>query len=265
MSCEPIRLALSAMLDGEPADVDPVDIELHLESCAACRVWREAAHEVTRRARLAPATDPRPGRDALDRILASAPRTRVNRDATLRGALVVVALAQLIITLPLLLLGTHDLQRDMGASDMAVCVAFLVVAWRPGRAVAISPVVGTAACLLLIAALTDLAQGDARLIGEAPHVVALIGWLLVREVAVSTPPTIEVTDRPLSRRLRRAVQHRAQNADGITALRGSLPRRNSVIQQPVVRYDGPATADHALEREPAPAEEHGSAQRRASA
>ena len=164
----------------------------------------------------------------------------------LRGALVVVALAQLIITLPLLLLGTHDLQRDMGASNMAMCVAFLAVAWRPGRAVAISPVVGTAAGLLIIAVLIDLAGGEASLVSEAPHVAAVIGWLLVREVAITTPPTIEAPDRPLIRLLRRAFGAPGRSAH-VLATHEPVSRHKSATAQPTLE----STHSPADEYEPA--------------
>jgi hypothetical protein len=140
----------------------------------------------------------------------------------------------------------------MGASDMAMCVAFLAVAWRPGRAVAISPVVGTAAGLLIIAALIDLAGGEASLVGESPHLVALIGWLLVREVAITTPPTIEAPDRPLIRLLRRVFSPQAGRAH-VFATHEPVLRHRSATTQPA------AGATHS------PAEEYEPAQRRISA
>jgi hypothetical protein len=232
-------MALSAFLDGEPTGVDAIEIERHLLDCEPCRDWREAAHDVTRRTRLAPATNLQPSQDSLDRILASAPRRRVRTSEMLRGSLVVVAVAQLAIALPLLLLGKHDLQRDIGASDMALFVAFLAVAWRPNRAVAISPVVGTAAGLLILAAAIDLAGGDASVVGEAPHVVAFLGWLLVREVARVTPPTIETPSRSLVRSLRQATPRGDQRAHSVFATHepvcGSQP--DAAHPEPTVTVD----------------------------
>jgi predicted anti-sigma-YlaC factor YlaD len=252
MDCKTTRVAVSAVLDGEPAGVETTEIELHLDDCPACRAWREAAHDVTRRARLAPAANRQPAPEALERILASAPRSRVRSSEALRGGLVAVAVAQLVITLPLLLLGKHDLQRDMGASDMALFVAFLAVAWRPGRAVAISPVVGTAAGLLILAAVIDLAGGEASLIGEAPHAVAFVGWLLVRQVAHSTPPTIETPKQPLIRSLLHAISKDDQSARVVLATHEPVSPDQTAAER-----DAPQHERALAERDPA--------QRRASA
>jgi hypothetical protein len=252
MDCKTTRVAVSAVLDGEPAGAETTEIELHLDDCPACRAWREAAHDVTRRARLAPAANRQPAREALERILASAPSPQVRTREALRGGLVAVALAQLVVTLPLLLLGKHDLQRDMGASDMALFVAFLAVAWRPGRAVAISPVVGTAAALLILSAVIDFAGGEASLIGEAPHVVAFVGWLLVRQVAHSMPPTIETPEQPLIRSLLRMLPKVDRRAPVASASR-----------EPVLEHEA-AAQRHRAQSERALAERD-SAQRRASA
>jgi hypothetical protein len=124
----------------------------------------------------------------------SAGRHRLPREVTLtRAALVVVALAQLAwVTLPALVLGSdHDapihVSHEMGSFDLALAVGFLVAAWRPARAQGMRALVGAAALLLVMTAIIDLAAGRTTLSDEAPHLLAVAGWLLVRHLASLTP------------------------------------------------------------------------------
>jgi Putative zinc-finger len=104
MECETAREAISAVLDGEQAGVLIEDLQEHLLGCAACRRWREAAHEVTRRARTAAAVSSR----------------------------------------------------------------------HTGEVVAAG----------LTSGLTSVGE-------EAPHLLAIVGWLLVRYLAAACPPTLD--------------------------------------------------------------------------
>jgi predicted anti-sigma-YlaC factor YlaD len=200
MDCAAAREALSALLDDERLGVEREVLDAHLASCPRCRSWREDAHEVTRRFRLAPArTVASPG----DELLASGARARAGgmpRRITLtRAALVAVALAQLVwVTVPALVLGSdHDapihVSHEMGSFDMAFAVGFLVAAVRPARAQGMRALVGAAALLLILTALIDLAAGRTGVSDEAPHLLALVGWLLLRELATLMPAG---TDHP---------------------------------------------------------------------
>jgi predicted anti-sigma-YlaC factor YlaD len=213
MDCETTRLALSAALDGEAPGVDLTELDGHLENCADCRAWREAAHELRRRARIGPVTAlVAPSAEVLEHIRAEAARPRSRHVERLRLALLMIAVAQIGIALVLLLFGSYDLERDMGASSLALAVGFAIVALRPGRAFAISPVVGTAAGLLVLTALIELATGKTHLVNETPHAIAFVGWLLVHRIGRLTPPTIENRERSLVASLRRWLGRAAGQA-----------------------------------------------------
>jgi predicted anti-sigma-YlaC factor YlaD len=198
MDCATAREAISAILDGEDPGSDLDEVEAHLAQCAACRAWREAAHDVTRRARLQSA---RPGASRAAEVFAAVPaRTRTTRRPGLAGlaraSLAGIAAAQLALAIPCLLLG-HDhsapehIAREMGSFDAALAAGFLVAAWRPRRALGIRALVSVAAMLLLVTAVADLAAGRTSLDDEAPHLLAVAGWLLVCYLAAVPPPTAE--------------------------------------------------------------------------
>ncbi len=52
MDCDRAREAISAGIDGEDSGLPDGALEAHLAGCTACRSWRQAAHAVTRRARI---------------------------------------------------------------------------------------------------------------------------------------------------------------------------------------------------------------------
>jgi predicted anti-sigma-YlaC factor YlaD len=243
MNCETARYALSAMLDGEPATADPVDVEAHIEGCANCQAWRETVHELTRRARLVPASESIiPSREVLEHLRrTAAPRARHDVDA-LRIALVVVALLQLGLTLPLLLFGRNDLVRDFGGSDMALFVGFLIAALRPTRASVISPVVGTAAGLLVVMALIDLIGDRTTLLAESPHAVAFAGWLLVMRIGRLAPPSLDHPDRSLIRSVRLWMGGAAHTGFSTFATQSPPPAAHLGAEAPVAREAAVAEA-----------------------
>lgn len=68
MTCDQAREGLSALLDGEDPGVAPDLLDQHLQGCADCRAWREAAVHVTRRARLQQTRVPDLSGEVLDRL-----------------------------------------------------------------------------------------------------------------------------------------------------------------------------------------------------
>lgn len=208
MDCATAREAISALLDSEDPGTDRGDVEAHLVECAGCRDWRDAAHEVTRRARLQLAG---PVPDRAGEVLAAVRgRTRVPRRGLVllaRVTLTGVAAAQLAMAVPCLLFG-HDhsapehVAHELGAFAAALAVGFAVAAWRPGRALGLRALVGVAALLLVATAGIDLASGRTSISDEAPHLLAVAGWLLVRYLAAVTPPTAEDPRPALARMLR---------------------------------------------------------------
>jgi predicted anti-sigma-YlaC factor YlaD len=192
------REAISALLDGEVPGASVADVDRHLESCQTCRSWREAAHEVTRRARIDPVL-PRVRRtdEALAAARSAGRLPRQPSTATLaRLCLVAIAAAQIAVTVPILVFGQDHsapghIAHEMGSFDAALAVGFLIAAWRPGRALGMRSLIGAAAVLLTLTGLIDLARGATDLNDEAPHLLALAGWLLVRHLVAVSAPTVE--------------------------------------------------------------------------
>lgn len=200
MNCESACEAISGLLDGEPTGLERSSLDEHLAGCAACRRWREEAHEVTRRVRLASALPmPVPDPSLIAAAKSVDHRRRWWRSLVFaRSALVMVAVGQLLITLPPLLFGSdHDapihVAHEMGAFDMALAVGFLVAAWQPARAYGMRTLVGCAALLLVATAVIDLLAGRTSLSDEVPHLLAVVGWLFLWRISALAPPA---TDQP---------------------------------------------------------------------
>ena len=124
-------------------------LEAHLAGCAACRDWQQRAHVMTRRARLG---GPFLDRDLTGQVLAAIPPAPARRRLRLavRAALLAVALGQLAITVPLLILGhDHDAgthaAHELGSFDLALAIAFAVGAIRPALSAGLAWPCGIAA------------------------------------------------------------------------------------------------------------------------
>ena len=111
---------------------------------------------------------------------------------TLRWILAVLALVQIGVAVPALLLGSDaDLPvhaaRHLGSFDIAVAVGFLFAAWRPARIPGLLPVVAALVACLVASSLLDVAAGNTGALGEAHHATEFAGlavlWLLGRGVA----------------------------------------------------------------------------------
>lgn len=200
MDCDSIRTAISASLDGEDPGLAANVIEGHLAGCAGCRDWQQRAHVLTRRFRL--------GGHALDHDLAPAVvamfPVRDTGQRARRTGLAVIAVAQLAITVPLLVLGhDHDAgvhaAHELGSFDLALAVAFAVGAIRPALSAGLAWPCGIAALGLLGTALTDVIAGQAFGADEAQHLVALAGaallWWQARRIT-APPAGQEATARP---------------------------------------------------------------------
>lgn len=183
MECDRAREAISARIDGEDPGVPQDAVEAHLAGCAACRQWQQRAHELTRRARLGgPVMD----HDLTAAVLAAVPPHRAprRRGLTQRAGLVTVALAQLAITVPLLILGhDHDAgahaAHELGSFDLALAIAFLVGAVRPALSAGLAWPCGIAAAGLIGTAIIDMIGGQTIGADEAQHLIAAAGALLL--------------------------------------------------------------------------------------
>src|SRR5688572_14092508 len=126
MRCEAIREALSAQLDGETSELSDHAVHAHLGTCAACTAWADELAVLHRMVRVREA-EPVP--DLTAAILGTAPRPAAPRRGAgaqpislPRWALFVVALTQLVLAGPAVLLGegsgaTVHVARELGAFD----------------------------------------------------------------------------------------------------------------------------------------------------
>lgn len=187
MRCDRFREAVSARIDGEDPGLPDDALDAHLQGCADCRAWQERAHAMTRRARLGGLFL---DHDLTSQVLAAVPdagRGRGNgrrRRLGQRAGLAAVAVAQLAITVPLLLLGhDHDAgphaAHELGAFDLSLAIAFAVGAIRPALAAGLAWPCAIAASGLAGTALIDWAGGQTPGADEAQHLVAVAGALLL--------------------------------------------------------------------------------------
>ena len=135
--------------------------------------------------------------DLTAAILAAAPGAPTRRAvartepvSVARWALFVVALSQLVLAAPALILGegsgaTVHAARELGAFDVALAVGLLLAAWQPARAWGLFPVVAALALVLGGTAVLDVVRGTATSLGEVHHLLDLAGvavlWLVAHE------------------------------------------------------------------------------------
>ncbi|HEY7147657.1 MAG TPA: zf-HC2 domain-containing protein [Streptosporangiaceae bacterium] len=192
MDCDHVREAISASLDGAASCMPVGAVEAHLAGCAGCRAWREAAHALTRHARLGGHVL---GHDLTEAVLAAAdawpsPPGRGWRLGTWvvprarRAALAAVALAQFAITVPLLVLGRdpgagEHAAHELGSFALALAIAFAVGAIRPTLSAGLAWPCGIAATGLALTAIADVLGGETFGADEAQHLVAVAGAALL--------------------------------------------------------------------------------------
>jgi len=193
MDCGTAREALSALLDGEVPPCSQDELDAHVTACHWCQEWREAAHLVTRRARLTSAPSMSDGTERiLAAVLADRPVSRGGRRTvrSTRAALVAVALAHGTIIVPALVgraAGDVPLHasRELGSFNLALAVGLLAAAARPAWAKAMLPLVGVAAAFLALFSLVDSANGETTLRVELPHLLTIAGAVLLAVLARS--------------------------------------------------------------------------------
>jgi len=204
VDCEPFRDALSARLDDELDPAGLERLEAHLAICARCRDHEAALDQLHRRVRLR-AAEPVP--DLSRRIVARAHPPQPGRGEWVRWALLAVALTQLVLALPALLLGddagaTIHTARHLGSLAAAVAVGLAYAAWRPVRAFGLLPVAAAVAGCTLITAVIDVANGNARALGESTHLLNLVGLFLLWRLAGSPRPGHQRARRHVAPRVR---------------------------------------------------------------
>jgi predicted anti-sigma-YlaC factor YlaD len=203
MNCDTAREVLSGELDNELADDERRRLEAHLASCAECRAVRRDLAAFGRVIRVRRA-DEVP--DLVEPIMAAVelPRPRAaSRFDWARYALLAVALTQLVLAVPALVLGensgaTVHVARELGSFDVALAAGLLVAAWQPRRAAGLLPFAVALSVATLVASVVDVASGRAATGAEAHHVVDLAGlallWLV--SMAATASPTRSHRVRP---------------------------------------------------------------------
>ena len=206
MQCATCRESLSARLDGHVGpDAEERAVDAHLASCHECRQWRGRAEAVQRQMRLRPA-EPVP--DLTPAIMARAEIPAASSRAprwswTMSGGssaewarytLLVVGVTQLLLALPILLLGetsgaTVHAARHLASWDLALAVGMVVVAWRPGLARGLLPFALTLGAALLVTGVFDMTVGRVPALTESTHMLQLVGVALIWFVARATPRT----------------------------------------------------------------------------
>ncbi|MFF5171440.1 zf-HC2 domain-containing protein [Micromonospora sp. NPDC000089] len=186
MTCDDVRVALSARLDGEDPQAPAEALDAHTDACPDCRSWLARAEQVTRLTRIRSVQVPDLTAQVLaavaaDPVLARrAPAAvRAARRQLLRIAVAVAAVAQLAIALPILLAGlgvatTPHTSREMASFDVALAVGFALAAWRPERARAFLPVALVLAVCLAGTSAIDIANSTTALVHEVGHLAAVV-------------------------------------------------------------------------------------------
>lgn len=210
MDCFRWRDALSAMADGEPAEIDERLVAAHVARCPGCRQYKEMIEASPSMARIGVATEMPDLSKTISKLTAAADRAA--HWSILRVVLAVVAVQVIAFALPALVLGeeqdtpTHA-ARHLGAFGVAYGVALLVVVARPARARSILPVALVLAGAQVLAAIVDLATGRIPLVGEARHIPQIISVFLIWFLAVPSTrrgdaqaepaevPRLEIVDR----------------------------------------------------------------------
>ena len=183
MECDRFREAVSARIDGEDPGLPAAEIEAHLAGCDACRGWQQRAYTLTRRARLGGSFL---DHDLTDQVLAAVPSAPAGRHWRLgrRAGLIALALAQLAVTVPLLIMGhDHDAgahaAHELGSFDLALAIAFAVGAIRPALSAGLAWPCGIAAAGLTGTAIIDVIGGQTFGADEAQHLIAVAGAALL--------------------------------------------------------------------------------------
>jgi predicted anti-sigma-YlaC factor YlaD len=184
MTCDEVRVALSARLDGEDPRLPAAEVDGHAEDCAACRDWLGRVERVNRAVRMGPAaevpdlTAPILAAVAADERKRGAARaaSAQGRRQVLRVAVAILAVAQLAAALPVLFGVGADVHtgREMASFDVALAVGFAIVAFRPERAQALVPVAFVLAACLAATSAVDIVSSHTALVHELGHLAAVV-------------------------------------------------------------------------------------------
>lgn len=190
MDCNAFCDLISARLDGECTDAETTALSAHLTGCGGCRAFAAQLATLHRAVRIRPA-EAVP--DLSGAILARAHPPRLGRFEWVRWALLTVALTELALALPGLVLGedtgaTVHVARHLGSLSIALAVGMAYAAWRPERAYGLLPVGAALAACTLFTSVLDVANGRAGALGESHHMLELVALVLLWRLAGSPWP-----------------------------------------------------------------------------
>jgi predicted anti-sigma-YlaC factor YlaD len=108
-----------------------------------------------------------------------------------RYALFTVAFTQLVMALPMLA-GEHSgialhHMRELGSFSIALAIGLLVVAWQPQRASGLLPMAAVLVAGLTLTAAADIVSGSSSGLGESPHLLEVVGVVLLWRLARTNP------------------------------------------------------------------------------
>ena len=184
MECETARLAISEAID-DNRPVAPA-VESHLEGCASCRRWQDAAHRL-RRASLRSLADNDPEPVGVAGLPERFAAHRWVRFALAWAAVLLIAWN----VVDMFAVGSGSaihLERHQAAFDVALGLAFLFVAWRPDRAYGMVPFAATFTFALSAAAIIDLSNGASTPWRESAHLVEILGLGLLWVLGMAVGP-----------------------------------------------------------------------------
>lgn len=190
VDCDRALELISAGLDGELSDLEAASLDAHLGTCADCDHRYEQMAGLHRLVRLRPAESVP---DLSERILAAANPPRAGHGEWIRTSLLIVALTQLALAVPALFgnsagADTHA-SRHLGALALAFALGLVYAAWKPVRAFGLLPMAGALALGLTITSILDLAEGHANALGEAHHILDVVGVVLLWVLAGTPRPS----------------------------------------------------------------------------
>jgi predicted anti-sigma-YlaC factor YlaD len=191
MDCARIRESISADLDGEELPVAREVFHRHLAGCPACCAHQVDLGALHRRTRL---TSPPVVPDLSGRILlAIDDARRADEPAStvqgLRLGVTCIALVQLGVSLPALLLGSDaglpvHAARHLGSFGVALAIGLLVAAWKPQRIAGLLPLATALVICLVASSVLNVATHHAAATAELGHATEVLGlvalWLLGR-------------------------------------------------------------------------------------
>jgi predicted anti-sigma-YlaC factor YlaD len=184
MECDVARLAISETIDGDmPISQSVID---HLNRCPACRSWQEAAHQL-RRATMHPVLAGEQSPVAVSRLPERFVLHRWIRFA-LGWAAVLLIGGNIVAMFSAGSGSAIHLERHQAAFDVALGLAFLIVAWRPDRAYGMVPFAVTFVLALSVSAVIDLVNGASTVVRESGHLIELAGLGLVWWLGAAVGP-----------------------------------------------------------------------------